>query len=149
MISRQCLFDECIFNKRSIWYDWTYYCCNILNKGFGSATIGIKLKTKEIIWGYCGHEYIFTVHFPLDFKNKDNNNQYYKTMINLQKILKEYDGSICAIGYFNTIPEIINNSINKAISDEFEFVLKNKLTFFGEYNDTIPYKKEDNWSLLI
>jgi hypothetical protein len=112
-------------------YIETYFVKSILNVGFGSAATGIKIKTGEIIWG---------IHFPLDFKKEGENNSAYATMVNLQNLMKEYKGSVCAIGDFNTIEGMIYQSIESAITNDFEFVLKGDLTFFGSYFDTIPYE---------
>ena len=107
----------------------TYFGVSLLQESFGSCTVGVQLKSGEIIWG---------IHFPLDFKGKNKDNLGYKTMVNLQQVLKQYKGSVCAIGDFNTIPGDISDAINDAILPEYKFVLNNELTFFGAYYDTIP-----------
>ena len=109
------LYDSC-FNLIE-----TYFVRSILTEGFGSAATGIKLKTGEIIWG---------INFPLDFKGNNEENLGYKTMINLQQLMKEYKGSICALGDFNVIPGKISDAINQAISQDFEFVLNDEPSFF-------------------
>lgn len=118
----------------------TYFVKSVLTEGFGSAAVGVKLKSGEIVWG---------IHFPLDFKGDGVENLNYKTMVNLQNLMKEYKGSVCAIGDFNTIPGKIADLVEKARTSEFEFILKGELTFFGAYYDTIPYKAEDKWVSLI
>jgi len=120
-------------------YIATYFTKNILNEGFGSVAVGIKLNTGEIVWG---------IHFPLDFKGEGENNLGYKAMINLQQVLKEYKGTICAFGDFNTIPGNVSSSIHKAILLEFEFMVSNKLTFFGAYYDTIVPAQGEEWKLI-
>lgn len=116
----------------------TYFVKNILNEGFGSAAVGIKTATGKIIWG---------IHFPLDFKNSGADNLGHKTMVNLQELMKSYDGSICAFGDFNTIPGKIYESIKQAITPDFRFDDENTITFFGSYYDTIPLVEE--WDMLL
>lgn len=36
-------------------------------------------------------------------------------MVNLQNVMKEYEGSVCAMGDFNTIPGYIADAINSAL----------------------------------
>ncbi len=112
----------------------TYFTRNILSEGFGSAAVGIKLITGEMVWG---------IHFPLDFKGQGTDNLGHKTMVNLQKLMLEYPGSVCAFGDFNTIPGAITETIRQAIQPEFEFVLDHTLTFFGAYYDTVPLAREE------
>ena len=118
----------------------TYFCRSILSEGFGSVTVGIKMVTSEIIWG---------IHFPLDFKGYGKDNMGYKTMINLQELMNEFKGSVCAFGDFNTIPGAITNAINQAILSNFEFVFENELTFFGSFYDTIPIKNDEIWTSIL
>lgn len=108
---------------------WTEEC--------GSGAVGIKLNTGGIIWG---------IHFPLDFKGIGPNNQGAKAMTGLCKVLDSYIGSVCAIGDFNTIPGNIDESIRKVIPDNKEFLVKNEITFFGSFYDTVPNTGE--WTLL-
>uniref|UniRef100_A0A6G6ACH4 Endonuclease/exonuclease/phosphatase family protein n=1 Tax=Borely moumouvirus TaxID=2712067 RepID=A0A6G6ACH4_9VIRU len=115
-------------------YIQTYFVKSILLEAFGSVAVGIKLKTGQIIWG---------IHFPLDFRTEGENNPGFKTMVNLQYLMEEYSGSVCAFGDFNTVPGNISYSINKAIKPDFEFMLVEELTFFGTYFDTIPIDNND------
>ena len=108
----------------------TYYGKSILDKGFGSVAIGIKLKSGEIVWG---------VHFPLDFKGKGKENLGAITMSNLIKMMDEYAGSVVAFGDMNTIPGDICQAIQAEISGtEYGLLLNDVYTFFGSYYDTIP-----------
>ncbi len=116
-----------------------YYGVSILSEGFGSCAIGIKTVTNKIVWG---------IHFPLDFKGDGVNNQGYKTMKNLQKTMIEYTGSVFAFGDFNTVRGKCENAVCDAIDTEnFEFIVKDELTFFGSYYDTIK-KDGEEWSLI-
>ena len=121
-----------------------YYSQNILvGFGFGSGTVGVRLKTGEIVWG---------VHFPLDFKNIGEENNNYKTMKQLQDVMYSYAGSVCAIGDMNTIPGNIDGYIRDAITDDYELMLNGVNTFFGSFYDTIDMEREgDNvvWNQLI
>lgn len=112
----------------------TYFPCRILTEGNGSVALGIKMKTGHIVWA---------IHFPLDFKGIGEENLGYKTMINLQQLMHKYDGTVCALGDFNTIPGQVYDAISQAILPEFEFVLKNELSFFGECYDKIPLDMEN------
>jgi hypothetical protein len=79
-----------------------YHVQNILPAGFGSGMVGMCLKSGETVWG---------LHFPLDFKGDGEKNNNYIAMVELQKVMKAYPGSICAMGDFNTIPgkiELVN-----------------------------------------
>lgn len=106
-----------------------YYSLNLLDKGFGSVCVGIKLHSDKIIWG---------VHFPLDFKNIGNENHGAITAKNLCDVMDKYNGSICAFGDFNLIPGNVNDSVRDTVQNTgYEFVLHDVLTFFGAYYDTI------------
>lgn len=111
----------------------TYYNKSILDKGFGSVAIGIKLKSGEIVWG---------VHFPLDFKGKSSENLGAITMSNLIKMMNDYTGSVVAFGDMNTIPGDICQAIqNAANGSNYSLLLDDVYTFFGSYFDTIPMKE--------
>ena len=71
----------------SVWYTLpafesikNYFSAELLNIGFGSVAVGIKTHTDKIIWG---------VHFPLDFKNKLDENYGAITMKNLIELMKK------------------------------------------------------------
>jgi hypothetical protein len=115
----------------------TYFCKNILTEGFGSVAVGVELTDGEIYWG---------IHFPLDFKNKGADNLGAKTMVNLQDLMDEYDGSVCAFGDFNTIPGYIEDAILSSIRPEYRLI-HNRDTFFGGYYDTIP--EDESWLPLV
>ena len=108
-----------------------YYSADLLNEGFGSVSVGIKISSDKIIWG---------IHFPVDFKNKMEDNYGSITMKNLIKTMDKYRGSVCAFGDFNLIPGMICNSIKNVLDNNknYHFVLDNVNTFFGAYYDTIP-----------
>lgn len=109
-----------------------YYSKELIKLGFGSVAIGIKSNTNKIVWG---------VHFPLDFKNMNGENHGAITMGNLIKIMNDYPNSVCAIGDMNTIPRIITDEICKVVENNvngYKLLLKDTLTFFGAYYDTIP-----------
>ena len=110
----------------------------ILTEGFGSGAIGIKLTNGQIVWG---------IHFPLDFKSVGAENLGAKAMIGLCKLMESQKGSYCAIGDFNTIPGKIQNSITEVIPPNMKFQVKNEMTFFAPFYDTI--KPKDKWALLI
>lgn len=60
--------------------------------------------------------------------------------------MDKYKNTVCAIGDFNIIPGKISKCMSYAISPEYIFVLKSRLTFFGSYFDTIPRdKKYENY----
>lgn len=109
----------------------------ILTEGNGSSAMGIKLLTGEIVWG---------IHFPLDFKGKDQENLGAKAMKGLCNLMDEYSGSVCALGDFNTIPGHIELSIKATISANREFIIKDEPTFFGAFYDTV--KNDQEWVLL-
>jgi hypothetical protein len=112
-----------------------YYVQNILPTGNGSGTVGIRLISGKIVW--C-------VHFPLDFKSDDEKNDNYVAMIELQKVMDTYPGSICAMGNFNTVPGKIENLMIFALNYEYEFLLKDFLSFFGSFFDTIDVKHDES-----
>jgi len=112
-----------------------YHVQNILPAGFGSGMVGMCLKSGETVWG---------LHFPLDFKGDGEKNNNYIAMVELQKVMKAYPGSVCAMGDFNTIPGKIEDLMMSAISDEFKFLLKDFYSFFGLYFDTIDVKRDES-----
>ena len=122
----------------TIEYIDSYHMVSILNEGFGSGAVGIKMIGGEIIWA---------VNFPLDFKFKGVENLGHKTMLNLQKVMTDFNGSVFAFGDFNTIHGDISDSIYSAISEKFEFVVNSEeLTFFGAFYDRINVTNE--WKLI-
>lgn len=54
-------------------------------------------------------------------------------MKNLQAVMDEYDGSSFAFGDFNLIPGNIYESVLQAINNNYEFVVKDTLTFFWSF----------------
>lgn len=116
----------------------TYFAQQVLDEGYGSATLGVKLTTGEVCWG---------VHFPLDFRRSGSENAAHKTMLGLQKVFNAYDGSVCALGDFNTIPGTIEDAIMEAVSPVFELIGGDTLTFYGSYFDTIPV--DESWPSLV
>ncbi len=119
----------------------TYFVQSILSEGFGSGTVGIKMKTGEIVWG---------IHFPLDFKNKAKDNFGYKAMVGLQRVMLTYKGSVCAVGDFNTIPGEIMSSIKDAILPEYEFMMDDtEPTYFGSFYDTLVPQPNEKWTHIL
>jgi hypothetical protein len=112
----------------------------ILTEGFGSGCIGIRFNDDTLVWG---------IHFPLDFKNKADANMGYKAMKGLCDLMKHTEGSVCALGDFNTILGYIEDAINSAIDPELKFLyVQDILTFFGAYYDTIQPREGEHWELL-
>lgn len=118
----------------------TYYSAELLDRGFGSVAVGIRLKTNKIVWG---------VHFPLDFKNISQNiseNYGVITMKNLLKLMNSYPNSVCAFGDMNLIPGDISREIRNVVLtyndnalQQYKLLLDDDTyTFFGAYYDTIP-----------
>ena len=107
-----------------------YFAHNILDAGFGSGTVGVQLKTGEIVWG---------VHFPIDFKNTGSENNCYKAMTSLQQVMDTYTGSVCAFGDMNTISGEMNDAVRLAVRNngKYELMLSGVNTFFGAFYDTV------------
>lgn len=110
----------------------------ILNEGFGSGAIGIKLLSGEIVWG---------VHFPLDFKNKGCDNLAHKACKGIISTMASFQGSVLAMGDMNPIPGEPEKSILSAIPDNMTLVPSKFPTFYGSYFDTVKPADLDLWSL--
>jgi hypothetical protein len=111
----------------------------ILTEGYGSGALGVKFQSGKIIWG---------IHFPVDFKNSGTENFGYKAMVRLSKIMETHQGSILAMGDFNTIPGKIIQSIAPAILENMELLHWNFPTYFGSYYDTIMPREGETWILI-
>lgn len=111
---------------------------NILSEQPGSGCIGVKFNNGRVVWG---------IHIPLDFRGVDTDNQAYKAMLNLVDIMRCNRNSI-AIGDFNTISGRISDCINKAIPEDMQFNIENRLSFFGSYFDSFE-DKDNEWLPLI
>lgn len=112
----------------------------ILNIGFGSGTIGIKMKNGDTIWG---------IHFPLDFRMEGEDNLGAKTMKGLCALMKTCLGDSYAFGNFVTIPGKIERAVGDAIDDDMSFAVAKQLTFFGSYYDTVRITSEDDWTPFV
>ena len=115
---------------------------HISTEGRGSGALGVELvggescveryalssdmPNGEIIWG---------IHFPLDFQIRGAENPGAKAMVGLVKLMTEYEGSVWAMGDFNTIPGSIDETIRAATGSAFEFRIEGRDTFFGAYYD--------------
>jgi len=110
----------------------------ILKDGFGSAALGIQIEN-SIVWG---------IHFPLDFKNKGDENMGSKTMCNLCETMKKYKGSKFALGDFNTIPGEIIYSIIKVIPGDMELTSWDIPTFIGAYYDRVKSREGELWIMV-
>ena len=104
---------------------------------FGSGAVGIKLVTGEIVWG---------IHFPIDFRRTGHENSQFKAMSGLVDVMRKHEGSVAAIGDFNTIPGNPIKSVVGAVPEDMELLGWNMPTFFGAFYDAIPEGNE-NWSL--
>lgn len=110
----------------------SYFSESLLNEGFGSAAVGVKIEGYGIVWG---------IHFPLDFNGDGKENLGYKTMVNLQDMMNRYTDSMFAFGDFNTIPGKIDMAIRSAIKPEYHFQLKDVLTFFASHFDNVSIRE--------
>lgn len=108
----------------------------ILKEGFGSGAIGIEING-VIVWG---------VHFPLDFKNKGDENLGAITMKTLCILMNSCPSISYAFGNFNTIPGDITDAIVSSISEDMCFADTTRLTFFGAHYDRV---KKSEWIPLI
>lgn len=112
----------------------------ILTEGTGSIALGVKLTSGEIVWA---------IHFPLDFKNKLNNNYGYIAMTNLQSLLANFEGSVCAFGDFNTVPGNPGEAVSAAVQSGFTFAQPEFQTFYGAHYDGVSPYPGENWVPLI
>lgn len=108
---------------------------HILTEGIGSATVGIKMDDGTLVWG---------IHFPLDFKNKGNDNHCAIAMKGLCALMDEHPGSV-AFGDFNTIHGEMNDVIRANVADDKQ-MLGDDITFLGAYYDTV--KTDEDWMPL-
>jgi hypothetical protein len=111
----------------------------ILAEDFGSGAVGIKLISGEIIWG---------VHIPHDFVSIGAHNLGAKAMIGLCKVMETHQGSILAIGDFNTIPGEITQSIAAVIPENMELLFWDFPTFYGSFYDQIKPRDGEVWRLI-
>lgn len=109
----------------------------IQTDGNGTAALGVQFNNGQTVW---------SLHFPLDFKTPGPANLGAKAIVNLCNLMRSHPGSVCTIGDFNTIPGIIAQSIYDALPSDFEFVIKNELSFFGAHYDTV--KADGEWELI-
>ena len=109
---------------------------HILTVGFGSGAIGVKLVTGEIVWG---------IHFPIDFARTGADNLQYQAMAGLVSVMKSHEGSVAAMGDFNTIPGNPFESIKAAIPEDMELISADHPTFYGAFYDTMVPREGDNW----
>lgn len=142
-IEKVCLvtyLGECANNEDSMamgvsafcTYDYVQYIDTVMPRHLctGSGAVGIKFTDGSIVWG---------IHFPLGNKSASNDKIPAETlaMNGLVKLMRSHSGSYCAIGDFNTIPGKISDNIMAEIPIDMQFVLKDSLSFFGSYYDTI------------
>ena len=105
---------------------------------FGSGSVGVKLVTGEIVWG---------IHFPIDFRRTGDENSQFKAMTGLVDVMRKHEGSVAAIGDFNTIPGNPIIGTVGAIPDDMEMLGWDLPTFFGAFYDVIPAGRGDDWVL--
>jgi hypothetical protein len=105
---------------------------------FGSGCIVIELKDGTTLIG-C--------HFPVDFKNEGENNNTVRAMISLIKLCDSFgDKIVYAFGDMNTIPGIINTSLNVVLSSSNWKLTNDRHTlyaaFFDETNANVLHATE-------
>lgn len=123
-------------------YDSIYeiYPQRLIEDGFGSVAMGIKLKNANgIVWA---------IHFPLDFKNTEyEDNHNVKATKALVEIMRRYSPCCCAFGDFNTIPGMLNDYMEKALAEKnARFLNVTSKTFYGSFYDIAPIR--DGISLI-
>lgn len=111
----------------------------ILTEGVGSGSMGIKLVSGQIIWG---------IYLPFDISAFGPDNMAARAMVDLVKIFETYEGSVLAMGDFNTIPGKIMQSIVSAVPENMEFLCWNMPTFLGAHFDRVQPKGDDMWQLI-
>lgn len=106
----------------------------------GSGCVIVSLVSGEIGIG---------VHFPLDFKNKGEDNFNHKAMIGLCKMMDEYPENVFAFGDFNTIPGYIFDSMLAAIPEHYTLTDGGVPSFYGSFYDVVTPRQDEVWIKII
>jgi hypothetical protein len=119
-----------------------YYPYKLHTFGNGCIAIGIEFMDGSIVW---------VIHYPLDFRNKGEENLGAKTMVASQEMMLNFPNSVCCFGDMNIIQGMIEESIVNAIQNDFKlaFGTREVYTFVGSYFDTLPMNENEEYVSVL